>query len=108
MNYRDGKPTVLVVEDDSGLLQLLVKMLASGGFDTVAAGRAADGLSLVRQRQGAFDLAIVDMVMPGMSGLDLATDLWRVPQPQDPLHIRVRRAAWPPMRFPGVPRTGYC
>jgi len=77
MNYRDGKPTVLVVEDDSGLLQLLVKMLASGGFDTVAAGRAADGLSLVRQRQGAFDLAIVDMVMPGMSGLDLATDLGR-------------------------------
>jgi DNA-binding response OmpR family regulator len=77
MNYRGGKPTVLVVEDDTHLLKLLVCILASGGFDTVAAGRAAEGLSLVRKRRGAFDLAIIDMVMPGMSGLDLATDLDR-------------------------------
>jgi CheY-like chemotaxis protein len=77
VNYRNGRPTVLVVEDDACLLQLLVSMLASGGFDTVAAGRAAEGLSLVRQHCGAFDLAIIDMVMPGMSGLDLATDLER-------------------------------
>ncbi len=77
MSYRENKPAVLVVEDDSSLLQLVVRMLASGGFDTVAAGKAADGLSLVRQRRGAFDLAVIDMMMPGMSGLDLATDLGR-------------------------------
>jgi DNA-binding response OmpR family regulator len=77
VSYQEGKPVVLVVEDDPSLLQLAVRMLAGGGFDTVATGKAADGLSLVRQRRGAFDLAIVDMVMPGMSGLDLATDLDR-------------------------------
>jgi DNA-binding response OmpR family regulator len=77
MSDYDSKPTILVVEDDANLCRLVVRMLHSGGFAAFAAGKAADGLALVRQRQGAFDLAIIDMVMPGMSGLDLATDLDR-------------------------------
>jgi len=52
-------------------------MLASAGFEPSTAGAAADGLALVQERQGRFDLAILDMVMPGMSGLDLATELGR-------------------------------
>jgi CheY-like chemotaxis protein len=71
------KATVLVVEDDPCLLYLIEVMLASAGYEPSTAGGAADGLSLVRERQGRFDLAIVDMVMPGMSGLDLATELGR-------------------------------
>ena len=77
MSDHESKPTILVVEDDASLRRLVVRMLHRGGFATFAAGKAADGLALVRQRQGAFDLAIIDMVMPGMSGLDLATDLDR-------------------------------
>jgi two-component system cell cycle sensor histidine kinase/response regulator CckA len=72
-----GKATVLVVEDDPSLLYLIEVMLANAGFDLSTAGGAADGLLLVRERQGRFDLAILDMVMPGMSGLDLATELVR-------------------------------
>lgn len=77
MEYHDGKPSVLVVEDDANLRRLVVHMLANGGFETQSTGTAAEGLSLVRERQGAFDLAILDMMMPGVSGLDLATDLDR-------------------------------
>ncbi|HUB83460.1 MAG TPA: response regulator [Bryobacteraceae bacterium] len=77
MNHRDGRPAVLVVEDDPAVLRLMELVLASGGFDTVAVGKAADGLAQVRQRQGRFDLAILDIVMPGVSGLDLAGDLDR-------------------------------
>jgi DNA-binding response OmpR family regulator len=77
MDYHDGSAVVLVVEDDSSLLTLIELMLANGGFATVLAANAADGLALVRERQGSFDLAIIDMVMPGTSGLDLATDLLR-------------------------------
>jgi CheY-like chemotaxis protein len=77
MGYHDGKPTVLVVEDDANLRRLVVHMLGNGGFETVATGTAAEGLSLVHERQGALHLAILDIVMPGMSGLDLASELAR-------------------------------
>jgi len=77
MSDHDSKPIILVVEDDANLCRMIVRMLHWGGFAALSAGKAADGLTLVRQRQGAFDLAIIDMVMPGMSVLDLATDLDR-------------------------------
>ena len=77
MNYHDGNPTVLVVEDDPRLLSLMQDVLSTAGFDAGLAKDASDGLSLVRERKGHFDLAIIDMVMPGVSGLDLATDLAR-------------------------------
>ena len=77
MGQHDGRPFILVVEDQAALRHLIVRMLKCGGFDTVDAGAASDGLSLVRQRRGVIDLAIIDMVMPGMSGLDLATDFDR-------------------------------
>jgi two-component system cell cycle sensor histidine kinase/response regulator CckA len=71
------KPPILVVEDNTSLRRLLVRMLDGGGFAPDSAGNAADGLALVRQHHGAFDLAIIDMMMPEVSGLDLATDLGR-------------------------------
>ncbi len=77
MNDSGGKPAVLVVEDDACLLSLIECMLANAGFEPSTVGGAADGLALVRERRGRFDLAILDMVMPGMSGLDLATELGR-------------------------------
>jgi DNA-binding response OmpR family regulator len=77
MDQHDGKPTVLVVEDDASVRRLLVHLLTSGGFEVLATGAAAEGLLLVRERRGALDLAILDIVMPGMSGLDLASDLDR-------------------------------
>lgn len=77
MNCRDGKPIILVVEDNAPLRRLIVRMLLGGGFAAVATGKAVEGLEMVRERHGAFDLAILDIVMPGMSGLDLATDFDR-------------------------------
>jgi CheY-like chemotaxis protein len=77
MDDHESKPAILLVEDDPALCRLFVTMLTNGGFTPLAAGQAADGLSLVRQRRGAVALAIVDMMMPGMSGLDLATELDR-------------------------------
>ena len=77
LNYHGGNPTILVVEDDPRLLSLIQDVLSTAGFETGPAKDAADGLALVRERKGGFDLAVIDMVMPGVSGLDLATDLAR-------------------------------
>jgi DNA-binding response OmpR family regulator len=77
MTENAGKRTILVVEDDSALRGLIVRILRRGGLEAMSTGKAQVGLSLVREHCGAIDLAIIDMVMPGMSGLDLATDLDR-------------------------------
>jgi DNA-binding response OmpR family regulator len=70
-------PAVLVVEDQAPLRHLIKEFLTRHGIQAFEADSASQGLSIVHQRAGRIDLAIVDMVMPGASGLDLATDLIR-------------------------------
>jgi CheY-like chemotaxis protein len=70
-------PAVLVVEDQEPVRRLIVQFLSGHGIQTFDASNAGQGLSIVHQRAGRIDLAILDMVMPGVSGLDLATDLIR-------------------------------
>jgi DNA-binding response OmpR family regulator len=69
--------TILVVEDQALLRRMMCRALERHGFLAAPAGRASLGLDIVRQRKGAVDLAIADMVLPGMSGLDLAAHLER-------------------------------
>jgi DNA-binding response OmpR family regulator len=73
----NAQPAVLVVEDQKPLRHLIVKFLSRHGIQAFDAANAGQGLSIVHQRDGRIDLAILDMVMPGKSGLDLATDLIR-------------------------------
>ncbi|MGD0871201.1 MAG: response regulator [Bryobacteraceae bacterium] len=70
-------PAVLVVEDQEPLRHLIVRFLSRQGIQAFDADSAGQGLSIVRRRAGRIDLAILDLVMPGVSGLDLATDLIR-------------------------------
>ncbi len=69
--------TILLVEDQAALRRLLVQSLTDHGFTVIEAGSAAEGLAAFQQRRGAISLAIIDMIMPGMSGLDLAAELER-------------------------------
>ncbi len=62
-------PHLLVVDDDARLRELLQKYLSSKGFRVSAAADAADARALMKSI--AFDLLILDVMMPGESGLDL-------------------------------------
>lgn len=66
---------ILVVDDDDRLRQLLVKYLSENGFVVVSAKDAADARSKLVGLQ--FDLIILDLMMPGESGLDFAEDFRR-------------------------------
>ena len=70
--------TVLVVDDDVPLRRLVLRALQTSGIETIGAGTAAEGLEVFLAHPGKIDLVIVDMVMPGMSGLDLAAELERL------------------------------
>ena len=63
-----GAGRVLVVEDDEGIRDMLRYNLASAGF---AVHEAADGASGLRTaRTSSPDLILLDLMLPGMSGLD--------------------------------------
>ena len=70
MNSAVEDPHLLVVDDDERLRALLQKYLSSNGFRVSAAGNAADARSLMKSM--AFDLLVLDVMMPGESGFDLA------------------------------------
>jgi signal transduction histidine kinase/CheY-like chemotaxis protein len=61
---------VLLVDDDDQLRRLTERMLRNAGYYVVAAACGPD--ALVEARRTPFDIVLTDMVMPGMSGRDLA------------------------------------
>lgn len=69
----DDVPHVLVVDDDNRLRTLLKKFLADNGYRVTTAADAAEaGKRMVGL---AFDLVVLDVMMPGMSGLDFTAEL---------------------------------
>jgi two-component system cell cycle sensor histidine kinase/response regulator CckA len=65
----DGSGSVLVVEDDDGVRSLVQGVLEQSGY---AVQVAADPEAALRIADPSFDLLITDMLMPGMSGRELA------------------------------------
>lgn len=75
---------ILIVDDDRRLRELLEQYLAREGYAVSAAADAQGALKLVETEM--FDLAVVDVMMPGMSGIELVKHLrdnppWPYPLP---------------------------
>jgi DNA-binding response OmpR family regulator len=70
----DSGPHVLVVDDDKDLLRLVELQLGRSGFRVAAATSGAVALALI-ESNGAPDVAILDVAMPGMTGLQLLSEL---------------------------------
>jgi response regulator NasT len=66
---------ILLVDDDPLLLEYLSTVLGHAGYDTLTANSAAEALQRVAEREADIALALLDVSMPGMSGLDLARRL---------------------------------
>ena len=78
-----GHETILLVEDEEMVRDLAHRILQERGYQVVAARSGGEALSLLEQRGGKVDLLLTDMVMPLMSGRNLA------------LHVQ---ANWPGIR----------
>lgn len=74
---RKGVESILLVEDGADLRSIVARILARAGYSVVAAATGEEALSCVSAARGAFDLALVDVGLPGMSGVDLAERLRR-------------------------------
>lgn len=65
--------SILIVDDDASMRQSLLDLLAAAGWDATAISRAAQAQSHIAE--GAPDVILSDVRMPGMSGLDLLASL---------------------------------
>ena len=71
MNY--GKPKLLAIDDEQGLRDMLAYDLAGQGYDVVTAENGLQALE--KARAEPFDLAVCDIMMPGMRGVDVLREL---------------------------------
>jgi two-component system, cell cycle sensor histidine kinase and response regulator CckA len=67
--------TILVAEDESYVRDLLQKVLGTAGFNVLVAGDGRKALEVADQHNGKIDLLLSDVVMPEMSGVELAKAL---------------------------------
>ncbi|PRP97332.1 Blue-light-activated protein [Enhygromyxa salina] len=63
---------VLVVEDEPRVQRVVVELLRRAGYRVDAATGPVEALALVREQPGVFDLLLTDVIMPDMSGKQLA------------------------------------
>jgi PAS domain S-box-containing protein len=70
-----GQETILLVEDETNLRRLARQYLETQGYKILEAEDGAAALQIVDGYRGAIDLLLTDVIMPGMNGRELATNV---------------------------------
>ena len=68
---------VLVVEDEAPIREMIALNLKMGGYEVLSACSAEEALLLTRQSEKEFDVALLDIMLPGMNGFSLCEQLRR-------------------------------
>ncbi|OIP50979.1 MAG: hypothetical protein AUK28_00975 [Desulfobacterales bacterium CG2_30_60_27] len=76
-----GSQTVLVVDDEPGILKMVARILERQGYQVLSAASGAEALAASQAFAGGIDLLLTDVVMPGMDGQKLARVL-KVERPE--------------------------
>ena len=70
-----GRETILLLEDEAALRELIHEWLAEMGYTVLEAKSGAEALKISKSHTGSIHLLLTDVVMPGMSGRELAERL---------------------------------
>jgi CheY-like chemotaxis protein len=66
------RPTVLVVDDEEDLRDIMRRMLERRGFDTLIAGDSQEAITVCREHPGEIDILVTDLGLPGVTGGELS------------------------------------
>jgi PAS domain S-box-containing protein len=72
---QQGKGSILFVDDEEVIINMITSMLTKQGFEIVAKKNPREAVELFRQNPERFDLVITDLTMPELSGLELSAEL---------------------------------
>ena len=78
---RSDRKTILVVDDDAAILKFVSELFGDGRYNVLTATGGVDALHQSRDCGGEIHLLLSDFQMPGMSGIELATQI-SVERPQ--------------------------
>ena len=73
----DNRKTILVVDDQPAIVTFVSSLLVSNEFDVITASSGKEAMEVSRSRKDKIDLLLSDFQMPGMSGVELATQMCR-------------------------------
>ncbi len=71
----EGGETILLVEDEEQVRKLAQRVLERAGYSVVTASDAQSAVALANRHPGSIHLLVVDMMLPGFSGRELAAQL---------------------------------
>ena len=63
---------ILVVDDEGAIREVVRRILTRAGYEVIAASGGEEALTLLADRDQQVDLLLTDVIMPGMSGKELA------------------------------------
>lgn len=103
MEAAENKETILVVDDAEPIRKMVCSMLRGSGYSVKEAADGAQALGLIERECESVHLVLTDVIMPEMSGAELARHLSRV-RPQLPIIFMSGYSEDPVVR--GVESTG--
>ena len=68
----ENRPTVLVVDDEEDLRDIMRRMLERRGFSTLIAGDPQEAIAVCRDHPSEIDILVTDLGLPGVSGGELS------------------------------------
>jgi DNA-binding NtrC family response regulator len=75
VEVRPGSETILLVEDEEAVRNLTRRLLEAGGYTVLQASSAEQALEVEQRHSGRLDMLLTDVIMPGLSGPELASAL---------------------------------
>ncbi len=75
LHHVRGSETILLVEDETMILEMTATMLESLGYDVLKVGRPKEALILAEDYEFEIHLLLTDVIMPEMNGRDLADEI---------------------------------
>jgi two-component system, cell cycle sensor histidine kinase and response regulator CckA len=73
-----GSETILLVEDEESLRSLICSLLVHSGYTVLDTNSGVQALKIAHEHRGGIHLLLTDMVLPGISGVELAQEMtWR-------------------------------